>query len=60
MNIQDAATHSIATIGAITDVDELKAYWMGINKMQPHMAKRPDVIAANAGRMAAITGKESK
>ncbi len=54
------AKREISMMGTITSMDEFKGYWSALVEMQPHIAKRPGVIAAKDSRKAAITGKEPK
>ena len=53
------AARIISIMGAITDMDEFKAFWDSLFDSQPRIAKRPDVIAAKNDRKEVIGGKES-
>ncbi len=53
------AAREIAKMQTITSTDEFKSYWRVLVEVQPHIAKRPDVIAAKDDRKIAIGGKEA-
>ena len=50
------ATRVIGIMGAITDMNEFKAFWDSLVESQPRIAKRNDVFAAKSDRKAVIGG----
>ncbi len=56
---EEDAEREITKIRTITSTDEFKSYWRVLVEVQPHIANRPDVIAAKDDRKIAIGGKEA-
>ncbi len=57
---EEDEAREIAKMQTITDIDELGSYWRVLKEAQPHIARRPNVIAAKDDRKAVIGGKEAE